>query len=519
MKYFFFGLLFFLFTLSATSQYQNVMISNVFSPNEPSIIMDINQQDLLFVGASLNSYFISVDTGLTWTQAQLISDLGVYGDPVVVVDSESKFYYLHLSNPYEFYPDGDTLDRIVCQRSLNNGASWSNGSFFGLDPSKDNTRESAVVDYVTDNIYATWTQFDSYGSTNPLDSSHILFVKSDDAGLTWSEPIRLDQYGGNSADSDSTLKGAVPAIGANGEIYVSWAGPNGIVFDKSLDEGASWLNEDVLVDSMPGGWDFNVPGLDRCNGLPVTKCDISGGPYNGTIYINWSDQRNGEEDTDIWVSKSTDGGETWSEAIRVNDDQPGKHQFLSWMDVDQTNGHIYTIFYDRRNQEGNNTDVYLARSTDGGENFTNILISDTSFLPSDSIVFGDYNGLVAYDGIIRPVWSRMENGEQSIWTALIDFSIWNGIEEEGNTISAFNCFPNPVKDRLTLTFQLKKEATLGIDLIDSSGRSIKIKEAEVYLQGDQSLTIDLSEYDLKSGLFFIAIQMDNKRFTQKVMLE
>jgi hypothetical protein len=76
-----------------------------------------------------------------------------------------------------------------------------------------------------------------------------------------------------------------------------------------------------------------------------------------------------------------------------------------------------------------------------------------------------------------------------------------------------------VKDRLTLTFQLKKEATLGIDLIDSSGRSIKIKEAEVYLQGDQSLTIDLSEYDLKSGLFFIAIQMDNKRFTQKVMLE
>jgi hypothetical protein len=30
----------------------------------------------------------------------------------------------------------------------------------------------------------------------------------------------------------------------------------------------------------------------------------------------------------------------------------------------------------------------------------------------------------------------MENGEQSIWTALIDFSIWNGIEEEGNTISA-----------------------------------------------------------------------------------
>lgn len=519
MKQFIFGFLFLSCSLFTSAQYQNVMISDVFNPNEPSIIMDINQQDLLLVGASLNSYFISLDTGLTWTQAQLISDLGVYGDPVVVVDSESKFYFLHLSNPYEFYPDGDTLDRIVCQRSLNNGASWSNGSFFGLDPSKDNTRESAVVDHASDNIYATWTQFDSYGSTNPLDSSHILFVKSEDAGLTWSEPLKLDQYGGSSSDSDSTLKGAVPAVGPNGEIYVSWAGPNGIVFDKSLDEGASWLNEDVFVDSMPGGWDLTVPGLDRCNGLPVTKCDISDGPYNGTIYINWADQRNGEEDTDIWLSKSTDGGETWSEAIRVNDDPPGKHQFLSWMDVDQINGHIYCVFYDRRDQLGNNTDVYLARSTDGGESFTNILISDTSFLPSDSIVFGDYIGIVAYDGIVRPVWSRMENGEQSIWTALIDFSIWNGIDEEANSLSAFNCFPNPAKDRLSINFQLKKEAVLGIDLIDSSGRTVKIKEDELYRQGDHSLSIDLLKYDLKSGLFFLAVHLDNKRLTQKVMLE
>ncbi|MEZ5146518.1 MAG: sialidase family protein [Bacteroidales bacterium] len=68
--------------------------------------------------------------------------------------------------------------------------------------------------------------------------------------------------------------------------------------------------------------------INRCNGLPITVCDLSGGPNNGTIYINWSDQSNGEDDTDVWVVKSTDGGDTWSEPMRVNDDPPGKQQFL-----------------------------------------------------------------------------------------------------------------------------------------------------------------------------------------------
>jgi hypothetical protein len=35
-------------------------------------------------------------------------------------------------------------------------------------------------------------------------------------------------------------------------------------------------------------------------GLPVTKCDLSGGAYNGTIYVNWTDQRNGEDNTDVF---------------------------------------------------------------------------------------------------------------------------------------------------------------------------------------------------------------------------
>ena len=78
--------------------------------------------------------------------------------------------------------------------------------------------------------------------------------------------------------------------------------------------------------------------------LPITKCDLSGGPNNGTIYVNWSDQRNGSNDTDVWLSKSTDGGDTWTSPVRVNDDPVQERSVFTWMDIDQTNGNLHLFF-------------------------------------------------------------------------------------------------------------------------------------------------------------------------------
>ena len=202
---------------------------------------------------------------------------------------------------------------------------------------------------------------------------------------------------GNCIDEDDTVEGAVPALGPNGEIYVSWAGPDGLVFSKSLDDGVTWLSEEISINPMPTGWDYSIPGINRANGLPITKCDLSGGPNHGTIYVNWSDQRNGSNDTDIWLAKSVDGGETWSDEIRVNDDDPGKQQFFTWMDLDQTNGNLHFVFYDRRNYTDNNTDVYLAYSTDGGDTFVNQQISEVPFVPSPGVFFGDYTNITVHN--------------------------------------------------------------------------------------------------------------------------
>ncbi|MCD4663859.1 MAG: glycoside hydrolase, partial [Bacteroidales bacterium] len=326
-----------IFTINA--QHTNILVDDVGSfmpPEEPTIIVNPKNTDELVAGSNIDNYYYSVDGGQSWSKGTLSSTYGVWGDPCVIVDTAGSFYFFHLSNP----TFGNWIDRIVCQKTDSPGGTWTDGTYMGLNGTKAQDKEWAIVDRTNNNIYVTWTQFDDYGSSNPNDKSDIHFSRSTDGGETWTEALRINEISGDCVDDDNTVEGAVPAVGPNGEIYVSWAGPEGIVFDKSLDQGNTWLDNDIFVNDMPGGWAMNISGISRCNGMPVTLCDLSNGPYNGTIYINWADQRNGDDDTDIWLSKSTDEGETWSDPVRVNNDPPGKQQFFTWMAIDQINGYI-----------------------------------------------------------------------------------------------------------------------------------------------------------------------------------
>lgn len=412
-------------SLFSLAQYKNVQIDKQsglgYPPCEPSIAISYTNPDVLVAGAILDKVYTSKDGGATWTNSKLKSELGVFGDPCVVSDYKGNFYYLHLSDPSgKGWRDDSLLDRIVCQYSEDNGKTWTKGSSIGLNGSKDQDKEWATIDPKSNRIFATWTQFDKYNSVAENDSTLILFSWSKGRDKEWSKPVRISQIAGDCLDDDNTVEGAVPAVGPEGNIYVSWALNETLYFDRSENCGKNWLEEDIIAGQINGGWNQEIPGINRCNGMPVTKVDLSEGPNKGTIYINYSDQTHGKDDTDIWLIKSTDFGDTWSEPIKVNDDNSGKHQFFTWMDVDKSNGNIYIVFYDRRNYDDNQTDVYLATSIDGGLTFTNELISESPFTPNQSVFFGDYNNITAFKGIVRPIWTRYENNKLSIWTALID---------------------------------------------------------------------------------------------------
>jgi hypothetical protein len=508
----------FLLLLGYRSFGQNILISNEGFPNEPSIMMDPQNPNVILAGANINRYYVSLDTGRTWTTNILQSPYGVWGDPAIAVDNQGHFYFFHLSNPQ----DGHWIDRIVCQKTTDQGKTWNEGSYTGLNGTKAQDKQWFAFGPDGQTIYLTWTQFDNYGSSSPGDSSSIMFSKSVDAGETWSPALRINQVNGDCIDSDNTVEGAVPTIGPNGEIYVAWAGPEGIVFDRSLDQGETWLAEDIKVDPMPTGWDYRISGINRSNGLPITICDLSNGPHRGTIYINWSDQRNGANDTDVWLAKSEDGGTSWSNPVRVNNDGPGSQQFFTWMDIDQTTGYLYFVFYDRRDLTGDNTHVYLAVSQDGGNTFINRRISEEVFVPNDGVFFGDYTNITVHDGIVRPIWTRLHKGKLSIWTHLTTTEALITSSSNPGPIDsdiAFENYPNPSVDIVYVSFKLHERSIVNLSLLNSNGAVLKeIIPDQKRGYGKYVEEIHLNDLHITPGIYFIQLEIDGKLHTERQVI-
>jgi len=289
-----------------------------------------------------------------------------------------------------------------------------------------------------------------------------------------------------------------------------------------MDKGTTWLAEDIHVDPMPTGWDYAIPGIYRANGLPITACDLSNGPNRGTIYINWSDQRNGGEDTDIFLAKSTDGGNTWSDPVRVNDDGPGKQQFFTWMAIDQATGYLYFVFYDRRDHNGDSTDVYMALSKDGGETFINRRISESPFLPNNGVFFGDYNNITVYNGIARPIWTRLENGDLSIWTHLInesDFSTSTSPESNASNTPDLENFPNPSGDMVYVSYKLHERSTINLSILDAKGKVIhRIIRNEKRGYGKYVEKIDPGKLGITPGIYLLQLEVDGSVKTVKQVI-
>ncbi len=504
-------------SISLNAQFEIVKIYDLNSPEEPTIMMDYTNPARMMAASNISHVFHSLDTGRTWTRMMNnTSQYGLNGDPVLIVDTTGSFYYFHLSGTQNW------LDRIVCQRMDTLGTYWATDTYMGLNAPKDQDKEWGTVDRSNNNIYVTWTEFDIYGSSNPDNESRIKFSRSTDRGETWSPAIQINEISGNCVDDDETTEGAVPCVGPNGEIYVSWAGPAGLVFDRSTDQGETWLEQDIFIDSMPGGWAYDIPGIFRANGLPVTKCDTSGGDYHGNIYVNWTDQRNGEDDTDVWIAKSTDGGDTWSEPIRVNDDAPGRHQFFTWMDVDQVTGKLYVIFYDRRNTTGNATDVYMAISEDGGETYENIQISETPFIPESNVFFGDYNNIVAYNGIVRPIWTRLDGTALSIYTALINYEVPNAIgRQTALTQNSLQVYPNPIDGYALASFKTNKPSLVSLAIYNLQGRKeVGIKNNVMYPAGKHIVDFEKEIKKVIPGHYLMVLNIDGERSkTRSIVVE
>lgn len=506
------------------SEYPNIRISDplLTDPEEVAIAINPADPDNVFVSANINLLWRSFDGGQTWTFDTLESPHGVWGDPSVIFDADGSLYHAHLSWPNAV--EGDWLDRIVVQRSDDGGASFNDGSWAGLDPPKDQDKEWLAVDTTHSpfrgNLYMAWTEFDTYGSGDPADSTRILFSTSTDRATSWSAPVRVSDLGGDCIDEDDTMEGAVPAVGPDGQVYLAWAGRGVIWFDVSTNGGLNW-GTDAAIATQPGGWDFAVPGIYRCNGLPVTLCDTGNSPWRGNLYVVWSDQREGADDTDIWFARSTDGGTSWSEPLNPVQEAGAHHQFFPWATIDPVTGYLYIVFYDRRETVGEYTDVWVAMSSDGGVNWTDFRVSESSFVPESWVFFGDYAGIAARRGHVLPAWMRMDAGELSVWTALVEIPLPTAAPPAAGRLVLGQNEPNPFNPATRIEFAIPVAAHTRLRVYDLQGSLVRTLLEEFIGAGAHSVVWDGRDERgrrVSSGVYLYELQAGDQSVTRKMTL-
>ena len=512
------------FISESFSQHRNIRINDVNltsdgkrEANEPSIWINPKNPNEIMAGSNLHFWYFSKDSGNTWETNILRSSYGVWGDPCIITNASGEFIFSHLSSPdTSVHSDGSWIDRIVTQTFLKESSTFTDGTFLQKNETKAQDKQWMALCPKTDNVYMSWTEFDKYGSSDKDKHSRILFAKSTNGGDSWSSSKTISTFEGDCMDSDFTTEGAMPVITPDGTVIVVWSFDDKLWIQRSEDQGETWLSEEREIHNQIGGWEYSIPGLGRSNGFPIVKADYFSPDGNGTIYLNWSDQAFGFNDTDIWFSKSTDKGETWSKKTKVNDDDSGNHQFLTWMDVDQSTGYIYFVFYDRREYLDNQTDVYMAISKDKGETFQNFKISESTFTPSEKKFLGDYNNLSVRDNIIRPVWTRQDSGVQYIMTALVEpDKIISSVE---SPFATFKAYPNPFYDNLFLEYNNSKHQVIDLDIVNIQGIFVKNIFSGKYLK-PKNYQFNLISYfsDLTPGIYFLKLKSKSGVETFKIL--
>lgn len=344
----------------------------------------------------------SGDGGSTWSPfsplgSNAAGDTGTDQFATIATDAAGVWITVWTSND----PLGDTIGSdvdLLVARSTDLGATWS-------DPTALNSSATGNIglnfepDLAADeegNWLAVWQSGDSLGGTIGTESD-ILLARSMDAGATWTAAAALNANAASDSGADSKPRIAIDGAGTWIAVWESEDTLDGtigsdpdILLARSLDTGATWTAP-VALHANAGfdtGTDSNPAIATDAAGTWIAVWE-SDDPLGGTI----------EADTDILVSRSTDGGVSWTtpEPVHSNamtDTEADANPAIAadgagnwgvvWNSSDSLNG---TIEADE--------DILGVRSTDGGATWTPAVPLDIA-AGGDSIP--DDNPQIATDG-------------------------------------------------------------------------------------------------------------------------
>lgn len=336
----------------------------------------------------------STDGGLTWERKVRVNSISGSADlqatPGLAIGGEGTLYVSWVDHRND-------KAEIFFARSNNQGLSWSvNVRVSNEDTGAGQYAPSLAVGQSTTSSDVLYIAWEDHSGSLP----NIRMARSTNQGRTWSSSSAI------ASDPDDAAEGPQLTVGENGMVYCVWCQLSdeaySIAFSRSTDYGKHW-NDTVTINDNNASAETPVLALGN----------------DGNLYAAWADYRN--EDTDIFMSSSTDGGETWSANVRVNNDPGTADQSLPILRTGSLTDTVYLAWHDQRNGE---SEIYFARSLNGGQTWTpNVEVSNSSSTTEDDTL----SLVVSQDHQLAMAWSGTSSDEQSaIYTSssLDDGQTW-----------------------------------------------------------------------------------------------
>jgi len=394
---------------------------------------DAGSDPALAVDSRGRAYFSCV----VFDVATLASGLYTTMSPI---GAEGSFYFNWTSRPFTVVEDNSPL--------VFHDKNFIAADAYAASPNRDN-------------VYTTWTVF-RFDADGNFQRSPIFGSMSTDHGIHWSTPEEISGtsdtlcFFGDFFDPTQSPhacnfdQGSDPVVLPNGDLEVVFNNGNTPAGNPNAQQlavhchptgdsaaGTAHLNcaepakvgDDIIAGepqcNFGRGPEECVPGaFIRTNDFPRI---LTQNTQNGHLYAVWQDYRN--QEYDIQLSVSLDGGLTWKEAGTLNPDRGLDHYFPAVEQSPQSGDRVGSSYYRTERVPGENTtpsggfapgqpgvqtgnsDYVLAGGTGSQVPYDFKVISPV-FPPPDGIQAGfngDYSGIVAIGGKAIPIWSDTRN--------------------------------------------------------------------------------------------------------------
>jgi hypothetical protein len=249
--------------------------------------------------------------------------------------------------------------------SFDAGRTWEEGLLPGLTAASGGPFERVSDPWVAFGP-GNRAYYVSLGFNETRRENGIFVSVSEDGGRTWGNPVAVHSTAADFDDKESIVVDTRADSPYRGRVYVGW--------DSATADQRQLLRFSYSAD---GGLSYRPPVTIHDQGASIGIIPLVG--PGGVVYAVWTRFSGGGGNLitiDLLVSRSTDGGDTWSEPVVIN--QSLSHGVetartgasLATAAIDPKRGTLYVAWQDSRFSSFRVDQIVLSSSSDGGQTWS-----------------------------------------------------------------------------------------------------------------------------------------------------